>query len=106
LAPLDSQFFVRLVLPWLPLFVLFQVNRLHSSVPEILGSATMVLAARVLVDANFRGVVAGIFGLLPLVMSVLLTAGVVENWNWAWTYYVMAAVGTVLAVLSEAHNRR
>jgi len=103
---LDRLLFVRLVLPWLPLFVLFQAHRLRASIPEILGSATIVLAARLLVDANFTGVLAGVFALIPLLGSVLLIAGVVAAWWWAWTYYAIAAVGTVLAVISEVRQRR
>ncbi len=102
----DSPLFVRVLLPWLPLFILLQAEKVKATVPEILGSATVVLAGRLLVDGNFKGILSGFFGLVPLVGSVLLITGVVQNVRVAWVYYLMAALGTVLAVVSEVRQRR
>ena len=92
--------------------VLFVTGRLAATAPELLGAATMVLAARVLSDANFTGSLAIVFGLLPLLVGTLLVAGVQVvakaqlGGGFPWIWYCIAGAGTVFAVISELKQRR
>jgi hypothetical protein len=103
---LDRQLAGRLVIPWLPPFVLWVTNRLQTISPEFLGSVTTILAARLTVDAAYEGSFALLFGVVPLLGGVLLIGGAVLDLNAAWVYYVIAALGTVLAVITDIRQRR
>ena len=59
LQQLDRQLVTRLALPWLPLLVLVQADKLPVLTPGVLGSVTLVLSARLLADASYSGVLGG-----------------------------------------------
>jgi hypothetical protein len=77
--------------------------------PEMLGSATLVLAARLLAESSlpysstFRLIFCGV----PIIGGSLLFAGAIQNQiqTAAWVFYAIAGIGTVLSAISDLRQR-
>jgi hypothetical protein len=110
LGQTDRFLTTRLFLPWLPLFVIAHRQGFKALTPTVLGSLALLLSARLLADGSFRGVLQLTFGFLPLLGSVTILASDAgaqkDLLTQSYVYYLDAALGTALAVVSEVRGRR
>jgi hypothetical protein len=107
---LDAFIATRLFVPWTPLLVLWMVNwKVVHPKPEILGSAALVLAARLLAEGTFpnSALFRLIFCGIPIIGGSLLFANAIHNQleTAAWVFYLVAGAGTMLVAISDWRGR-
>lgn len=107
LSQIDRYLTGRLLLPWLPMFVLWHTTAWAGVTPQFFGGLAMVLGARVLAESEFVGALQVVFGFLPLLGGALVCANVTVNPGvFGAVYYVAGGLGTTLAAVSSLRERR
>lgn len=105
----DRSFYVRLLLPWTVPLILWQTRGSAAITSELLAGMAVILSARLFADESFRGIVQGIFCVAPFAEGVLVL-GAGTRFQYPLVAgrgcYLVAAIGTVFAVISEARQRR
>jgi hypothetical protein len=108
---LDRHLTVRIVLPWVPVFIGWQAGNEAALAPELFGALAVVLALHNFTEGSPYNKGMGILGVsfigVPLILgSVVCAGGSRRAWAFAIVAYVAAGLGTVLSALSDLRGRR
>src|SRR5688572_3132591 len=103
---LDQYLSARMLLPWLPVLIIFQAGK--PLTPEHFGILAIVLAARLLADGALSGLLRVRFGIIPLIGGTLVLAGATPDnpWTFGLVYYLCSGLGTTLTAVSDLRGRR
>jgi hypothetical protein len=104
---LDQYLVVRIFIPWLPVYVGWQVGNRAALQPEVLGALAVVLAGHTFARSSLKGTLWTAFVAVPLITGVVVCTGYSQYpWRFAILAYVAAGLGTAFAAITDLRGRR
>lgn len=104
---LDRYLCARIIVPWLPVLIVWQVGKERALTPQVLGALATVVAGHTLSEGRLNGVLQLSLGALPLLGGALVCAGASSDpWTYGIVYYLAAGLGATLDTISDVFERR